>query len=42
MLNLGKRWKLLMVYIYVIIFSLSGFAVAEPYTKLLKKETWQK
>jgi len=30
MLNLGKRWKVLMVYIYAISFLLSGFAVAGP------------
>jgi ankyrin repeat protein len=30
MFNLGKRWKLIMVYIFAVIFSLSGFALAEP------------
>ena len=30
MLSLGKRWKLITVYIYALIFSFSGFAVAEP------------
>ena len=30
MFNLGKRWKLFVVYICAIIFWLSGFAVAEP------------
>jgi len=37
MLNLGKRWKLMMVYIYVIIFSLSGFAAAEPLHEAAKE-----
>ena len=30
MFNLGKRWKLIMVYICAIIFPISGFAVTEP------------
>ena len=30
MFNLGKRWKLMFVYIYPIFFLLSGFAIAEP------------
>ena len=30
MFNLGKRWKLIMVFIFTIFFSLSGFAVAGP------------
>ena len=37
MFNLGKRWKLIMVYICAIIFSLSGFAVAEPLHEVAKE-----
>lgn len=37
MLNLGKRWEFLMVYICAIIFSLSGFAVAEPLHEAAKE-----
>jgi len=37
MFNLGKRWKLIMVYIYAVIFSLSGFAVAEPVHEAAKE-----
>ena len=37
MFNLGKRWKLMMVYIFAMIFSLSGFAVAEPLHEAAKE-----
>ncbi len=37
MLNLGKRWKLMMVYICAIIFFLSGFAVADPIHEAAKE-----
>ena len=37
MFNLGKRWKPIMVYIYAVIFSLSGFAVAEPVHEAAKE-----
>ena len=37
MYNIGKRWKLLMVYIYAIIFLLSGFAVAGPLHEAAKE-----
>ena len=37
MLKLGKRWKLIMVYIYAIIFLLSGFALAEPIHEAAKE-----
>ena len=37
MFNLGKRWELMMVYGCVIIFSLSGFAVAEPLHEAAKE-----
>ena len=37
MFNLGKRWKLMMVYIFAMIFSLSGFAVADPLHEAAKE-----
>ena len=37
MINLGQRWKLIMVYIYAVIFLLSGFAVAEPIHEAAKE-----
>jgi ankyrin repeat protein len=37
MFNLGKRWKLIMVYVYATIFSLSNFAVAEPLDEAAKE-----
>ncbi len=37
MLKLGKRWKLIMVYIYAIFFLLSGFALAEPIHEAAKE-----
>jgi len=37
MFNLGKRWKLILVIIYAIIFSLSGFAVAGPLHEAAKE-----
>ena len=37
MFYLGKRWKLIMVYIFAVIFSLSGFAVAEPLHEAAKE-----
>ena len=37
MFNLDKRWKLVMVYIFAMIFSLSGFAVAEPLHEAAKE-----
>jgi hypothetical protein len=35
--KLGKRWKLIMVYVYAVIFSLSSFAVAEPLHEAAKE-----
>ena len=37
MCKFGKRWKLIMVYICAIIFSISGFAVAEPLLEAAKE-----
>ncbi len=37
MFNLGERWKFIMVYIFAVIFSLSGFAVAEPLHEAAKE-----
>ena len=37
MSNLGKRRKLIMVYIYALIFSFSGFALAEPMHEAAKE-----
>ena len=37
MLNLVKRWKLIMVYVCAIIFALSGFAIAEPIHEAAKE-----
>ena len=37
MINSGKRWKLIMVSIYAVIFSLSGIAVADPIHEAAKQ-----
>jgi ankyrin repeat protein len=37
MLNLGKRWKLIMVYICAITFVVNGFAVAGPLHEAAKE-----
>ena len=42
MFNLGRRWKLIMVYVCAIIFSLSGFAVAEPLHEAAKEGDLEK
>ena len=42
MFNLGKRWILIIVYIYAIIFSLSGYALSEPLHDVAKEGSLEK